>query len=101
MAAFSTQLDDYTTSQLLEAARYVRDLEASPGWRLLTGLVEVEVERVLTQMIAGSLPSHEKLAELRGEMRGLKALTTVADTVLASAQEREREEQALAEASHV
>ena len=101
MAAFHTQLEDYTTSELLEAARYVRDLEGSPGWRLLTSLVEVEVERVLTQMIAGSLPSHEKLAELRGEMRGLKALTTCADTVLTTAQEREREEQARVEATHV
>jgi hypothetical protein len=101
MAAFSTQLNGYETRELLEAARYVRDLEASPGWRFLTSLIEVEAERVQTQMIAGHLPSYEKLAELRGELRGLKALAEAADTVLATAQEREHEEQALVEASHV
>jgi hypothetical protein len=99
--AFDTQLNDYKTGELLEAARYVRDLEGRPGWQLLTSLVEVEVERVQTRMIAGNLPSYEKLAELRGELRGLKALTDAAQAVLDAAQEREAEEQARVEEVHV
>jgi hypothetical protein len=99
--AFDTQLNDYKTGELLEAARYVRDLEGRPGWQLLTSLVEVEVERVQTRMIAGNLPSYEKLAELRGELRGLKALTDAAQAVLEAAQEREAEEQARVEEVHV
>jgi hypothetical protein len=101
MAAFSTAIDDYPTRELLEAARYVRDLEGQPGWQFLRSLIEVEVERVQTRMIAGHLPSYEKLAELRGELRGLKALLDAAQTVLDTAQEREAEEQARVEAAHV
>lgn len=90
----------YGTGPLLEASRSVRDMQGTPGWQFLHGLIEVEIERVQTQMLNSSLPSYEKLAQLQGELRGLKVLADSAQTVLDCAQEREAEEQQLAEASH-
>lgn len=95
--AIQTQLSDMRTGQLLDAARHVRDLHGLPGWQLIQGLIEVEIERVQTQLLNASLPSYEKLAQLQGELRGLKLAHDAADHVLTEAQAREREEQHLAE----
>ena len=99
--SIQTQLGDLSTGQLLEAARHVRDLQGRPGWTLVRGLIEVEIERVQTQLLNASLPSYEKLAQLQGELRGLKLALGVADQVTAEAQAREAVEQALVEGQHV
>lgn len=99
--AIQTHLSDMTTGQLLDAARHVRDMQGTPGWRLLHGLLQVEIERVQTQLLNASLPSYEKLAQLQGELRGLKLASEAAEHVLSEAQAREEQEQALAEGSNV
>lgn len=75
-------------------------MQGMPGWQFLLGLVEVHAERLQAQLLNPSLPSHEQMAALAGELRGLKALGMVAATVLDVTQEREAEEQQRAEASH-
>ena len=99
--SIQTQLGDLSTGQLLEAARHVRDLQGRPGWTLVHGLIEAEIVRVETQLLNASLPSYEKLAQLQGELRGLKLALDVADQVTAEAQAREAVEQALVEGQHV
>lgn len=92
--AIQGQLNGMTTGQVLDAAAQVRSMQQTPGWRLLHGLVEVEAERVLTRML-NSTPAPEKLAQYQGELRGLKALAGLCESVLTYAQEREAEEQQL------
>lgn len=99
-AAFSTQLGDLPLVELLTAAKQVRDVQQTPGWRLLLGLIEAHAERLQAQMLNASLPSYEQMAALAGELRGLQAMRGAAETVLDVAQEREAEAQQLAEASH-
>lgn len=91
-AAYTNQLHDLSTVELLDAANRVRELEGHPGWTLVRGLVDVQMDRIEAQMLKSSLPSYEKLAQLQGELRGLRALRDAAETVLAYAEERAAEE---------
>lgn len=100
-AAFSTQLHDLTLAELLALAKQVRDVQAQPGWARLLGLIDAHADRLQAQLLNSSLPSYEHMAALTGELRGTQALRAAAETVLAVAQEREAEEQQLAEAAHV
>lgn len=100
-AAYSTPLGDLTTVELLDAAKQIRELQQSPGWALLTRLLGEHAGRLEKQLLSVSLPSHEKMAALAGELRGLKAMGAAAETVLAEAQAREAKEQQRVEDTHV
>lgn len=99
--AYSTPLGDLSTVELLDAAKQVRELMQSPGWALLSRLLGQHAARLESQLLAVSLPSHEKMAALAGELRGLKAMGDAAATVLSEAQAREEQEQQRVEDTHV
>ena len=98
--AYTTPLNAMPFRELLDVAKQVSDVEQTPGWRLLMGLIESHAERLQAQLLASSLPSYEKLAQLQGELRGLRALQEATASVEAAAQERLEAENARAEAHH-
>jgi hypothetical protein len=97
-AAYTNQLRDLSTVELLDAANRVRELEGLPGWTLIRGLLDVQVERLQARMLSASLPSYEQMAALAGELRGLQAMRDAAETVLAYAEERAAQERQALEA---
>lgn len=100
-AAYSTPLHDLTSVQLFDAAKQVRETMQTPGWRMLTGLIEKHADRLERQMLSASLPDYPQMTALAGELRGLRSLGEAAETVLTEAQEREAQEEQRVEADHV
>jgi hypothetical protein len=83
-----------TLEQVIAAGEAVESLLAHPGWDLLQGIVQAEIDSALTALDRGGteLPSQAEYARAHGRRGGLLYLREVAQATVARAAQRYEEQ---------
>ncbi len=79
--SLDTFLGALESEDLIAKDRALRDLEAHPGWAVLTELVELQAQKATGQLVQRPMPNVQSYAHAAGHIQGLTRFRDIIEKV--------------------